>query len=66
MFYLCFIVPDWRRLTSGKTQDRFAFRDQQLLFRRLEIYLAYTAFKQLVTTTYDTSLGNYKLETRFP
>ncbi|PSR74969.1 hypothetical protein PHLCEN_2v9383 [Hermanssonia centrifuga] len=42
-----YIKPDDVTYPEGGTKGRFAFRDDQLLFRRLELYIAYTYFRNL-------------------
>ena len=43
-----------KRLDS---KDGWAFREEQLLFRRTEIYLAYTYFTQLIKGGFDMAAG---------
>ncbi|KAJ3538581.1 hypothetical protein NM688_g6497 [Phlebia brevispora] len=54
--HILYLNPDDIEVDAKHGKDQFAFRIEQLYFRRLETYLAYTAFKQLVSSKCDTTL----------
>ncbi len=45
------------RYPEGGTKDRFAFREDQLLFRRLELYIAYAHFRNLTQFPGESTSG---------
>lgn len=48
-----YLNPEDVQLEEHTEKSQFAFRKDQLLFRRLEVYLTYTFFSRLVNTIWD-------------
>lgn len=57
LYAFTLVLAEHNRIGVERSQDRFAFTVEQLNFRRLEIYLAYTAFTQFIGSKYDTTQG---------